>query len=91
MRRSRASVLSGVGVDVRRVGGGVVVVIVIVVVVVVVVVVVPPSSSWVWPSSTSRSIGLPSGSTISTWCSSQSSAFDLRIWAIRSGRASFCS
>ena len=46
----------------------------------------------VWPS-TSVTVDrrCPSWSTISTWCSSQSSAFDLRIWAISSGTASFCS
>src|SRR6056297_701050 len=51
----------------------------------------PPSSSWLWPRRASRSIGAPSGSTKSTWWSSQSNAFDLRIWAMRSGTASFCS
>ena len=56
-----------------------------VVIVVVVVVVVVVVSSWVWPRMRSRSSALPSGSTSSTWCSSQSSALDLRIWAVQLG------
>ena len=39
--------------------------------------------------SRSRSSALPSGSTISTWWSSQSRALDLRIWATSSGTRSF--